>query len=241
MTEDKRNSGATLYTDVVVKVGVDLRKQAAVMKEYPATFCEVLLDCGDYYIMPRKVPFSVTTPREVVVSALGKLKTFWGATPFPSPRPQELLYQREEYYDYCISRLDGGAGAETISEVLTNLYKHIGGYTAGCVYRVHGDATLQNIVWDAETLEAYWIDPNPRFVPSECFVDYGKLLQSLEGYDNFGVSQVQDITAELDNLNPSAKIITYFYLVSHLARLYPYQDNVTKDWAVSVAERYAHI
>lgn len=235
MTIENRNSGAVIHTDIVLKVCEGADVQAKFMQEHKDVFCDVVKYGVDYYITPCKIQFSRTTPVAVVDSALSKLKVLWGA--MRRADKYSMRMSREKYYQYCMDKLPQ---QHKIVDTFQKAYRKVvaDDFIHYQVEDVHGDATLQNIVWDGGTYEAFWIDPNVREVPKECYLDYGKLLQSLEGYDAFTLNQARPIVRAFSSMRREELHLIGFYMLSHLIRLYAYQDVNTRCWAATVAEAY---
>lgn len=232
MMTENRNSGAIIFDEVIVKVGGGAGEQADFMNTHSEAFCRVLKYGLDYCIMPRLQKFDMSTPTSIVSDAFRKLSLLW--TTDCGDIDHSAVQQRSAYHEYVKK-----VTPDDLTEVINLYYNVVKDFRGTPVYNIHGDATLQNIVWCPVDDEAFWIDPNQRScVPREKAVDVGKLLQSLEGYDRYGLSQIEPITNYIEELPHEELLLSRYYLVTHLARLWRYQDNTVQQWAFNVAERY---
>lgn len=245
MTAENRKSGAVIYTNVVVKVGDNLKRQGEFMASRKDVFCPIILVTTEgYYMMPNHIPFSNRAPVAVIESALQKLTDLWYGLAEEKDNLKEynVVAHRADYVEYVMSTFPDIQATNKLRTTILAYYdavlKHCSGDEKFLVNFVHGDATLQNIVWDGGTEEAFWIDPNCRKVPLERALDIGKLLQSLEGYDQYTLSQAIPILNLYNSLTDEEKLLARFYCLTHFARLWRYQDVDAKTLATIVAENY---
>jgi hypothetical protein len=106
--------------------------------------------------------------------------------------------------------------------------------------RIHGDATLANLLFDSQRMRWVWCDPLRRpYIPGDPLVDLGKMFQSCWGYERV---LIEDATPSLDEqmADRLANIAGLNYDDAmrwchvHIVRLLPYQTRHVADRFVEV-------
>lgn len=229
-----RNSGCTIWHGVTVKVGPRAARQAGVMKSVGSVFAPVLFTFEDGYAMPTgTTDLGLGDFRE----ALGLLEMLWNTPSLVRPVPFVSLVAYHEY----ISNISAHSKLHTqakhyFDRIIANRE------TGMVVHRVHGDATLENIIKiDGRVC---WIDPSERIVPTTAELDIAKVLQSLLGYERSYIKEdslIQDWIYKHTRHGGRASVdLILYYYVSHLIRLWPLQY-LKRDWAIStlsIVENY---
>ena len=216
----KRNSGATIDLNCVLKTGIGMPSQADFMGDRPDIFVPVLARTHDGYIMPRW-----TKPTTLgVIEALDVLSSLWQSPALRGPSTRTC-----DYHDYVMA-IDLPI---ELAALIASMFDHLDLDRLHYVRAVHGDATFDNVVVDPDTLNARWIDPNIRPVPFIAELDAGKVLQSLAGYDGDWSETVRHhFTCWVEKHRLYRTGMHYFFL-THLARLWPYQPQ-RHEWVMDV-------
>jgi hypothetical protein len=227
----KRNSGATIYINGVVKIGGEVvGRQGRKMMASPDAYVRVL-DCWyDGYVMDRLHTEGVYT-HDGAVNALAILERFIWKTMCRTTSSTEQ--QLKDYYSY-VRKLEAPEVFKKYIEA--RMHEVVLLWNFGELHRVediHGDATLENLGFINDT--PYWFDPSVRKAPLVAEMDAGKLLQSLYGYHGELSDDVQDVTSAFisDRLSMPASL---FFFVTHLIRLWALQPQ-RQDWAMAAFKR----
>jgi hypothetical protein len=215
----KRNSGAVLST-VVYKTGPKMYEQGLKMQARPDVFAPVLLLGETGYVMPALVE---TTN---VAEALGRLRQLWAVHDPQAPLDGET---RERHDLYQVAPLAAPSLAPALAVWRTKARYSIGRMVA----KVHGDATLENIMATPEG-RVVWIDPSTRPMPLEAEFDVAKLLQSYFGYGEGAASGARSVIKQFVRDEGFNHALMGYYLMTHLVRLHVVQPQARR-WAERLA------
>jgi hypothetical protein len=229
-----RNSGCTIWRGVTVKTGPRAARQAGVMKSAARVFAPVLFTFEDGYAMPTG---DANLHGNDIQAALDLLEVLWDM-PVPTHPGIVPYVPTVAYHEYVMGLKSHSKLRSVANEYLR---KAVLGREVGLtVHRVHGDATLENIIKIDNRV--CWIDPSERIVPTVAELDIAKVLQSLMGYDTRYFGTVDDgiIQSWIYKYTrrgglASRNLILYFY-VTHLIRLWSLQP-LKRDWAISTLAR----
>ena len=233
----KRNSGSTIYQNVVVKCGPHelINKQAELMQAAPLCHVPVLFKGEGFYVMPEAQDLPSDCSWEIP-SAINLLKNMWRVySGFTSTSHLRNPLQRQAYYNKIRLRAIEDAVPERLVRELHHWSDKImrpNSVQWGAF--VHGDATLENILVlkHGSTRDVRLIDTSPSPIPPEPEVDIGKLLQSYYGYeDRFTSSTIDALEQQLHLLGVSD--LSKFYFITHLIRLWKYQPQ-RQDWVMEI-------
>lgn len=228
----KRNSGATLHFNTVLKQCSNAEEQAAKMQAFPEIFLPVLHTAPGAYVMPgaQQLNYDASCWLQFSQQALKKLHVLWYDDSVTSDGGLNLCL----YEHYVRDLICEDASAAPVVRALNRWSALIDYARLERVRHVHGDATLENVV--IHDNNAFWIDPSVRAVPLYAELDVAKVLQSAFGYEA-GEATVQDarlVKWAYKNFNVVG--VNYF-LATHLARLWPLQPQ-RRSWACKIAEDF---
>lgn len=224
-----RNSGATIITDVVAKIGGEVvGNQGRYMRDNPG-FIKVLDAWDSGYIMPKLQKVGVATDMEAD-AALRALLRIWRRSRRSTAGTIGIL---EDYLAYVASIKAHPALHDFVERHTGSLLQDWGGGDLHIVASIHGDATLENVGFYHG--DAVWFDPSLRIVPTVAEMDAGKLLQSVYGYHG---AQRDEVIQEvmrfvIAHTNVQASVI---FFVTHLIRLWHLQPH-RQEWALGCLER----
>lgn len=233
MKQVKRNSGASLVLDCVVKVCHNASSQLNKMHAYPDVFCPVATIAEDnFYCMP-VMNSSDDMTSELAFDAMDRLVMLW-----ESRAPRRIVLDIDEgrdtaryaYANYVV----GKCGVQWLREKIQRAWEIAEKIPGTPANMVHGDATLENIVHDGK--RSYWIDPDDKPVlPYERELDVAKIKISLAGYGR-GSDKLKkvarDYVAEWEK--SMSREVLRFHQLCHLSRMLPYQKE-HEMWLLSQA------
>lgn len=234
MKEVKRNSGASLVLDCVVKVFPNASLQAGKMRAYPDVFCPVAkIPADGFYCMPvMKSSDGMST--EQARDAMDRLVMLW-----ESRAPRRIVPDIDEgrdtaryaYANYVV----GKCGVQWLRKEIQRAWEIAEKFPGTPANMVHGDATLENIVYDQH--RSYWIDPDHKTtLPYERELDVAKIKISLAGYGG-GSDRLKrvarDYVAEWEK--SMSREVLRFHQLCHIARMLPYQKE-HEMWLLSQAD-----
>jgi hypothetical protein len=110
--------------------------------------------------------------------------------------------------------------------------------------RIHGDATLANLLYDSARLRWIWCDPLDRpYIPGDPLVDLGKMLQSCWSYERVLVDGAKPMLDEQmaasvleSGCEADRPCAAMAWCYVHLIRLLPYQSSAVAKHFVEVLD-----
>jgi hypothetical protein len=193
------------------------------MDVFPEVFAPIEARLIDGYVMPMMGERSIGDAAQLQ-QALTKLKLLWHGC---GKRERLSPYTIDEHHTLDVVPL----ARDGLIKPLMDWYYAMrnGSNVSHVVDEVHGDATLENImVYEGR---AVWIDPSTRRMPAYAEFDCAKLLQTHFGY---GAYQPELGVDEFVKQEAKNKVLTGYFLMTHLVRLYKVQPQA-RAWALDVA------
>jgi hypothetical protein len=225
-----KKSALYIGKKTVIKVAKLGSYEMKLVHDFPNVFMTTKSFGNWIHVMPKGYGF-LTIHNSEYLAAINLLKTkLWDTFPVESNPEWKRLLMAHVRNIYPSSRLldrvwdlDDGTGTD----------------------RIHGDATLENVVWTPDLLALRWIDPCWRpYLPTDRRVDVAKMMQSAWNFE--GVVHYNEKPRFFDHLAEDIKKVTSMktaddetidtWLCIHLARLLRYQSKRTRELFREVLE-----